>query len=412
MNLFYHLGLWLYRLIARLISPFSAKANLFTQGHNGLISKICDQIDHKKPIVWIHCASLGEFEQGRPIIERYRMKEPNHQILLTFFSPSGYEIKKGDSIADRIFYFPLDTRRNVRRFLDNVQPIKAIFIKYEFWYNYLIALKKRKIPTYIVSATFRSSQPFFKWYGAFFRRMLHTFTLIFVQNEASKTLLNQIDFKNVVVAGDTRFDRVWTQAQLPCSLPIVESFLQASNNEVCVAGSTWPHDESLLYQALLEHKQLKLILVPHEVDPPHIAAIMAQFAPFSPIQYSLSSNLNTFPNNSQVLVIDTIGLLSSLYRFGSIAYLGGGFKDGIHNILEAAVYGVPIIFGPNYKKFNEAVDLVRMGGAISIQKSQELNTQMGLWLTSPQVCADAGRICRGYVEKHIGATEIVLGRIC
>ena len=408
MNLFYHFGLWSYRLIARLITPFYPKAALFSKGHTGLIAHIKSRIDHHAPIVWFHCASLGEFEQGRPIIEAYRIQEPTHKILLTFFSPSGYEVKKESPIADWIFYLPLDTRQNVRRFLDIVQPIKAIFVKYEFWYNYLKALKKRGIPTFMVSATFRPSQPFFKWYGAFFRRMLRTFTLLFVQNQASKELLHRIGFTHVVVAGDTRFDRVWAQAQLPCTQPVVERFLGDSAMDVCVAGSTWPADEALLLQALKAIPSLKIILVPHEVDLLHIAKIMEQFAPFCPTQYSQVIAGNESMAESRVLVIDTIGLLSSLYRFGTMAYVGGGFDAGIHNILEAAVYGIPVVFGPRYKKFNEAVDLIRLGGAHAICTKEELTAQIIQWISDVNTRQEQGATNLHYVQEKVGATQVVM----
>ncbi|MCL2501913.1 MAG: 3-deoxy-D-manno-octulosonic acid transferase [Bacteroidales bacterium] len=417
MNLFYHLGLWLYRLIARLIAPFYLKAAHFNRGHTGLIAHIKSRIDRNAPIVWFHCASLGEFEQGRPVMEAYRNQAPTHKILLTFFSPSGYEIKKQDPIADWIFYLPLDTCRNVRRFLDAVQPHKAIFIKYEFWYNYLKALKKRGIPTYIVSANFWAAQPFFAWYGAFFRRMLRTFTLLFVQNPESKALLNRIGFAHVVVAGDTRFDRVWTRAQSACSLPVVDAFLHNQNpevgsgQEVCVAGSSWPKDESLLWQALKAHPSLKLILVPHEVDAGHIDRIMEQFADFCPLKYSQFSAAEIIPTASRVLVVDQIGLLSLLYRYGSMAYVGGGFEQGIHNILEAAAYGVPVVFGPNHKKFNEALDLIRLGGAHSVRTGQELASCVGRWITDAQVRREEGDICLRYVKEHTGATQIVLQQL-
>ncbi|MCL2728344.1 MAG: polysaccharide pyruvyl transferase family protein, partial [Bacteroidales bacterium] len=309
MNLLYHLGLWLYRLIARLMSPFYAKAALFTKGRNGLISNIKQKVSHDKPIVWFHCASLGEFEQGRPIIEGYKIREPEHKILLTFFSPSGYEVRKEHPVADWVFYMPLDTRRNARRFLDAVQPSKAIFVKYEFWYNFLIALKKREIPTYVVSATFRPSQPFFRWYGAFFRRMLRNFTLLFVQNQASKELLAQIGFNNAVMAGDTRFDRVWAQAQLSCHLPVVEAFCGSDEKQdICVVGSSWAQDEALLLQALKERMSLKLILAPHEIDASRIGHIMEQFASFCPVRYSQASVDKVVPPESRVLVVDTMGL--------------------------------------------------------------------------------------------------------
>ena len=366
---------------------------------------------HDKPVVWFHCASLGEFEQGRPIIEGYRLKQPEHKIVVTFFSPSGYEAKKGDPIAEWIFYLPLDTCQNVRRFLDAVQPAKAIFIKYEFWYNYLTALKRRQIPTYVVSATFRQSQPFFKWYGAIFRRMLSAFTLTFVQNQSSKELLNKISFTQAVVTGDTRFDRVWVQAQRPCSLPIVEAFLNTSPQDVIVAGSTWPKDEELLFKLLYEHKQLKIILVPHEIDQRRITAVMEQFALFSPVQYTQLSGPEMVNHDSRVMVVDTIGMLSSLYRFGSIAYIGGGFDDGIHNILEAAVYGIPVIFGPNYQKFNEACDLLKTGGAFSVKTCLQLKAQIKTFLTIPHLRMKGGEACINYVRTHLGAAKIVLEHI-
>ena len=435
MNPLYHLGLWLYRLVARLISPFHTKAALFSKGHSALIYKMKQQITHECPIVWFHCASLGEFEQGRPIMEGYRLAQPGHKIVVTFFSPSGYEVVKGNPVADWIYYLPLDTCRNVRRFLDTVQPVKAIFIKYEFWYNFLRALKKRGIPTYIVSAAFRPSQPFFRWYGAVFRRMLRMFTWLFVQDGASESLLLQIGVSNVIVAGDTRFDRVWKQSHTPCSLPVVEAFcceVSGGAAWVCIAGSTWPRDEALLLHLLEAHRQVKLILVPHEVDEDHIESIMKLFAPFSPVRYSQLSGAKKvlhgaeivpdgaekvlkdagwIPSGVGVLVVDTIGLLSSLYRYGSMAYLGGGFDHGIHNTLEAAVYGVPVIFGPKYERFNEAVDLVRLGGAYSIRSQQELLAQIGRWLSEPERRTEAGRVCAAYVARHGGATEQVLDAI-
>ena len=415
MNLFYHFGLWLYRLIVRLISPFHEKAACFTKGRNGLIHRIKEQVTCENPIVWFHCASLGEFEQGYPIMEGYRRTHPEHKIILTFFSPSGYEVKKDDRVADWIFYLPLDTRRNARRFLDAVKPAQAIFVKYEFWYNFLITLRKRNIPTYIVSATFHPSQPFFRWYGVFFRKMLRSFTLLFVQDQTSVTLLEQIDVTHVVVSGDTRFDRVLEQAQLPCIQPVIEAFCTLNNGAatqtVCVAGSTWPRDETLLEHLLDVYKEVKLILVPHEVDNARILSVMDQFARFSPVRYSQLSNIESIPIYSKVMVVDTIGLLYQLYRFGSMAYVGGGFEDGIHNILEAAVYGMPVVFGPRYQKFIEAVELVGLGGGFSVKTPQGLAALVGGWLTLPQTCAEAGQICARYVQRQTGATERILSRL-
>ena len=415
MNLFYHFGLWLYRLIVRLISPFHEKAACFTKGRNGLIRRIKEQVSNENPIVWFHCASLGEFEQGYPIMEGYRRIHPEHKIILTFFSPSGYEVKKGDGVADWIFYLPLDTRRNARRFLDAVKPAKAIFVKYEFWHNYLITLRKRNIPTYIISATFHPSQPFFKWYGAFFRKMLRSFTLLFVQDQDSVTLLEQIEVTHVAMAGDTRFDRVLAQAQLPCLQPVIEAFCTLNHTtntqRIIVAGSTWPRDESLLEHLLDAYNEVKLILVPHEVDNVRILSVMDQFARFHPVRYSQLSNIESIPIDSKVMVVDTIGLLFQLYRFGSITYVGGGFEDGIHNIIEAAVYGVPVVFGPRYQKFVEAVDLVGLGGGFSVKTPKALAALVGKWLTLPQTCAEAGQVCARYVQGQIGATKVILSRL-
>ena len=412
MNLFYHIGLWAYRLASCLLAPFYAKAALYHRGHRGLLARISKTIAHDKPVVWFHCASLGEFEQGRPIIERYRERHPDEKILLTFFSPSGYEPRKDYEGADWVFYLPLDTQRNVRRFLDAVQPSKAIFIKYEFWYNFLSALKTRGIPSYVVSAIFRPSQPFFKWYGGFFRRMLSCFSWLFVQDKASLELLQGINIHQVSISGDTRFDRVWEQARRPLPLPQIAAFCRDAG-PVCVAGSTWPHDEAILYQVLQTFPELKIILVPHEVDKPRIARIMEYFASFSPLCFSqISQELpQAFPPSSRVLVVDAMGLLTSIYRFGTLAYVGGGFEDGIHNILEAAVYGIPVLFGPHYQKYNEANELIVLEGAQSISTAKEAISCMRAWLQDPALCQKAGSACADYVCTHIGATEKVLENI-
>ena len=413
LNLFYHIGLWCYRLASCLLAPFYAKAALYHRGHKGLLAKISQTIDHKAPIVWFHCASLGEFEQGRPIIERYRESYPDEKILLTFFSPSGYEPRKNYEGADWVFYLPLDTQCNVRRFLDAVQPSKAIFIKYEFWYNFLRNLKKRGIPTFVVSAIFLPSQPFFKWYGGFFRRMLNCFTRLFVQDEASLALLQSIGIRQAEISGDSRFDRVWAQAQQPKVSPCINAFC-ADGRPVCVAGSTWPRDEAILHEVLQAFPELKIILVPHEIDKPRIAQIVKNFAPFSPMCFSQIHSKNTDPTFSpqnRVLVVDALGWLSSIYSVGNWAYVGGGFEDGIHNILEAAVYGIPVLFGPHYHKYNEAKELIALGGAQSIRTGKEATDCIQTWIHQPLLCQKAGVICADYVRTHIGATEKVLQNI-
>ena len=414
LNLLYHIGLWCYRLASCLLAPFYSKAALYHRGHKGLLAEISQAVDHKAPVVWFHCASLGEFEQGRPIMERYKALYPDEKIFLSFFSPSGYEPRKDYKGADWVFYLPLDTRRNVRRFLDAVQPSKVVFIKYDFWYNFLRGLKKRGIPCYVVSAVFRASQPFFKWYGGFFRRMLGCFTQLFVQDEVSLELLKSIGIHQVTVSGDTRFDRVWAQAQSPLPLPQIAAFCREAG-PICVAGSSWPRDEAMLYQALLAFPELRLILVPHEIDRPRIARIVEHFAAFSPICFSQISQeqlSQAFPAQSRVLVVDAIGLLTSMYRFGNLAYVGGGFEDGIHNILEAAVYGIPVLFGPHYHKYNEARELIALGGAQSICTSKETIACIQAWVQEPLLCQKAGAICADYVRTHIGATEKILQDVC
>ena len=396
-----------------LLAPFYAKAALYHRGHKGLLPKIARAIDHKAPVVWFHCASMGEFEQGRPIMERYRQLYPDEKILLTFFSPSGYEPRKNYEGADWVFYLPLDTLHNVRRFLDAVQPSKAIFIKYEFWYNYLRALKKRGIPTYVVSAVFRPSQPFFKWYGGFFRRMLSCFTRVLVQDEASLDLLQSIGIQQVKISGDTRFDRVWAQAQQPLVPPCVTAFC-ADWQPICVAGSTWPRDEAILREALQAFPELKIILVPHEIDKPRIAQIVRDFDAFAPCCFSQIAHENPEPGflpQNRVLVVDAIGWLSSIYSVGHWAYVGGGFEDGIHNILEAAVYGIPVLFGPQYHKYNEAKELIALGGVHSIRTSPEALKHIQAWMQESSRRQSAGSICADYVRTHIGATEKVLENI-
>jgi 3-deoxy-D-manno-octulosonic-acid transferase len=405
-----------------LLAPFYAKAALYHRGHKGLLPKIVRAIDHKAPVVWFHCASMGEFEQGRPIMERYRQLYPDEKILLTFFSPSGYEPRKNYEGADWVFYLPLDTLHNVRRFLDAVQPSKAIFIKYEFWYNYLRILKKRDIPTYVVSAVFRPSQPFFKWYGGFFRRMLSCFTRVLVQDKASLDLLQSIGIQQVKISGDTRFDRVCTQAQQPKVPACVKAFC-ADERPVCVAGSTWPRDEAILREALRAFPELKIILVPHEVDLPRITQVLLNFTEFSPHWFSqfqsndadqaceLNAVKPVFSPQSRVLVIDAMGWLSSIYSVGNWAYVGGGFEDGIHNILEAAVYGIPVLFGPQYHKYNEAKELIALGGVHSIRTASEALTHIQLWMQESSRRQSAGSICADYVRTHIGATEKVLENI-
>lgn len=359
--------------------------------------------------VWFHCASLGEFEQGRPVMEAYRQAHPDIPLLLTFFSPSGYEIRKNYTGADYVFYLPLDTPLNARRFLNIVQPQCAVFVKYEYWYFFLTALHKRHVPTYLISAIFQPRQPFFKWYGGMYRRILRCYTGLFVQDTPSKELLPPS--LPIMVAGDTRFDRV---LQICSTDRVPDTFKQwvdrtgTSQAPLLVAGSTWPDDEKNLALLLAQKPTLRLVLAPHEIHADHLAQIKRQFAAFDP--FFLSQDPATY--NGRVLIIDCIGLLSSLYRYGTLSYIGGGFNpSGIHNTLEAAAYGQPVLFGPNYQKFREAVDLVDCGAGVSYAQYSELAYAATLWLDQPQQRAAAGAAAGRYVQRKAGATERIMNAL-
>ncbi|MFA7116330.1 MAG: glycosyltransferase N-terminal domain-containing protein [Bacteroidales bacterium] len=411
-------------------SSFIHKAKLFILGRRNVIKNIRKDVKQNredKKIIWIHCASVGEFEQARPIIELIKKDyKKEYKIFLTFFSPSGYELRKDYDLADWIYYLPIDGFINAHRFLRVVKPDIAIFIKYEYWYYYLTTLKRKHIPTYMVSATFRPSQIFFKKTGGLYRKMLRTFKTIFVQDEVSKRLLKRINITNVVVAGDTRFDRVCklsTQPRTPNK--IVETF--KGNKLIFVAGSTWEQDEYNLAEALKAFHYLpkenqgiiceaKAIIVPHEVTPQRIAKCKEIFRLFSPILYSECEKgkayTDTHLDKAQILIVDKVGFLSSLYPYGSFAYIGGGFGAGIHNILEAATYGRPTIFGPNYRKFREARELIRLGGAFSYYFPTDLRAKIADWfITCCNEGSDLSKICTQYIEDKRGASKIIVKAI-
>ncbi len=403
----YNLGIRLYILLVNIVSPFNAKAKLWLNGRKNWRQKVKSAIPKGTDTAWIHCSSLGEFEQGRPLIESLKTRFPNLKIVLTFFSPSGYEVRKNYTGADYIFYLPIDTNRNAKDFIDLINPRMVIFVKYEFWYHYLRNLKKKNIPTYVVSAIFRENQAFFKWYGAWYRQFLLNFEYLFVQNKHSQDLLNRIGIGNVLVTGDTRFDRVARVATEAKTIPFVEQF--CNGEKVIVAGSTWPKDEELLIEYIKqnEHKA-KFIIVPHEIDASHIQSIL-QSLTVEAVLYSHNQNVN--PQNTRVLIVDTIGLLSSIYRYGHIAYIGGGFGVGIHNTLEAATFGLPIIFGPNYHKFQEAKDLITLKAAFSINTFDELLYFLNLLLSDEQSCTQAGSNSKKLVLSGVGATDRILDQI-
>lgn len=407
MRLLYTLFIHLYSLGALLASPFSLQARQWWQGRRHIFAFLKEKCQGKNNIIWIHSASLGEFEQGKPLMERLRKDHPECSILLTFFSPSGYEIRKNEPLADVVAYLPADTLRNVRRFLDIVQPKAAIFIKYEYWFNYMDALHKRHIPFYYISAIYRPTQHFFKWYGGWFVRQLKKCTHFFVQNAISQQLLNSIGIHNVTIAGDTRFDRVYAIAQQDYTLDFAVRF--KGDSQLIVAGSTWEPDEQLLRQVFdAVHDRYKLILAPHMIDNEHIKIIKNIFSDYKVICYSEMEGqpLEDF----QVLIIDTIGLLSKIYKYSDISYIGGAFGKGLHNILEAGVFGVPLFFGPKYSKFNEAVELVSRGGAFSIQTAEEMTTRIQQFSALPEQYRAVCDICRQFVEENLGAVDKIMAK--
>jgi 3-deoxy-D-manno-octulosonic-acid transferase len=406
MKCIYSAGLWIYYLAILTASIFNLKARLWIRGRKRIFRQIQEKVKNG-PLIWIHVASLGEFEQGRPVMEEIRRRYKQYKILLTFFSPSGYEIRKNYSGADYIFYLPLDTQRNARRFVHLVKPAIAIFVKYEFWYHYIHQLHKSKIPVYLISGIFRPDQIFFRRYGSWFRKILGYFNHLFVQTGESLDLLYQITVNNVTLAGDTRFDRVLQIASAAREIPLAASF--KGQGPCLIAGSTWPDDESFLLQFINEYKGgAKFIIAPHEVQEEHIQKITQQLKK-SFVRFSMAGENNMA--DRQVLIIDNIGMLSSLYRYGDIAYIGGGFGKGIHNILEAATFGLPILFGPRYTKFNEAVELIRLGGAVSFAVMADFKANLNRWLDSAEERIQLGKISKDFVHRKAGATNIIVNQL-
>lgn len=400
----YNAGLQLYQAGVRLAAMAGkTKAQRWLNGRQHWQSRMRQAGIGSQPVVWIHAASLGEFEQGRPVLEAIRATWPSYKILLTFFSPSGYEVRKDYKGADFVYYLPLDTQRNARELLDIVQPALAIFIKYEFWYHYLTALHTRNIPTLLVSGIFRKDQVFFKGHGGMFRQLLQQLTHIFVQNDISLQLLQSIGLKNSSISGDTRFDRVFALLSEHTSLPVIESF--AAGSRLVVAGSTWPEDEKVLSGWWKEKaaSDVKLIIAPHEIHDGHIQAIIALFP--EAVKYSAWKAGTT----ANVLIIDNIGMLTALYRYATIAYVGGGLaKGGIHNILEPAVYSKPVIIGPEFRKYFEAVELVAAGGALVVQNDDDLREVMEMLFRDKEAYAQTAAIAGNYVAANTGATQKVL----
>lgn len=403
MSIFYNAGIRGYQLAVRLAAPFNEKAALWVKGRKHIRKQIA-QIQRKgERLVWFHAASLGEFEQGRPVMEALKAAEPSTRILLTFFSPSGYEIRKNYTGADYILYLPSDTPGNARFFVEQLKPDAAVFIKYEFWYNYLHELYKKHIPVYLISAIFRPGQPFFKSWGTLHRRMLGFFNRLFVQDEESVQLLDSIGIRNAQRTGDTRFDRVKQIAGAAKEIEKVKLFCNGQPAVVC--GSTWPPDEDILLDYINnDNSAYKWIITPHEIGESHIKAILEKCKK-KVVRYT---DENASLADYEVLIVDYIGLLSSIYRYGQISYIGGGFGVGIHNTLEAAVYGIPVIFGPKYQKFKEAVSLIREGGAFSISNGEQLREVLDSLIQTPAIAETAGQKAKNYVDSQLGATEVIV----
>ena len=403
----YTLIILFYSLGAHIAALFSKKVRLMIKGQHETFGKLRSEIDPDAHYVWVHAASLGEFEQGRPLIERIRATHPHIKILLTFFSPSGYEVRKNYEGADVICYLPFDTPLNARRFVRLANVKMAFFIKYEFWLNYLYELKRRKVRTFVISAIFRRNSTFFKWYGANWRKALDSFEQMFVQNEESKELLHSIGFDNVIVAGDTRFDRVAELAQAVKPVEIVEKF--KGESKLFVAGSTWGPDEDILQELINDNPEIKFVVAPHEMDEGRINKIIAA-TKAGAMRYTRCDATTDF-GSTQVLILDTIGILSSVYSYAEWSYIGGGFGVGIHNTLEAAVYGMPVAFGPKYRKFKEACDLIALGAGRSVSSAEELKAWFDELKEDGDYLARLSALAKVYVGQHRGVTERIIEKI-
>lgn len=405
MGILYNIGVGCYTLGISLAAYCNHKARLWHDGRKALLSRIEERMAGiTDRVVWIHAASLGEFEQARPIIERIKSEMPDTVVVVTFFSPSGYEIRKNYPLADFVFYLPADTPKNVTRFLDAVHPDIAIFVKYEFWLNYLNELHRRTIPTYLISAIFRPTQIHFRPWGAIWRRALECYSSIFVQDKASERLLQRVGYKRCVVAGDTRFDRVAEIARNAKRIPIIEHF--AMGTPLFVAGSTWGKDEELLIQLINTNPDIRFVIAPHEMDESRMRRLEREIEGGA-VRYTRANESNDF-SNVQVLILDTIGLLSSAYSYARWAYIGGGFGSGIHNTLEAATFGLPIAFGPNYQKFREARDMIELGAATSVTSATELIDWFAIIKDEGEALQKASSSARSYTKEHCGATDTIM----
>ena len=392
MHCLYNIGIRIFGFIIYLAAFFNPKAKQWVNGRKNILEKL-EPADY-----WFHCASLGEFEQGRPIIEAIKKQTPNKKILLSFFSPSGYEVRKNYHFADQVCYLPLDSPKNAKTFIKNVNPEIAIFIKYEFWYNYLIQLDKKGVESYVASSIFRKEQLFFKWYGVWFKNILKTINHFFVQNQESKDLLASIDIKESSITGDTRFDQVIQHVKQAKNIPLIEAF--KGGQQLIVCGSTWPKDEELILKTAQKYTNLKWLIAPHNIQNSKNLARQSKG-----ILYSEATTDNI--KKHSILIIDNIGMLSNIYQYANVSYIGGGFDSGIHNILEAAAFGCPTLFGPKHHKFKEAIDLIKLGGSKSIYNTKTLRNELEYFLTN-----DKNVMIKEYCKTQSGATSLITQKIC
>ncbi|MCU0349578.1 MAG: 3-deoxy-D-manno-octulosonic acid transferase [Flavobacterium sp.] len=407
----YNLVIVLASQLLKLVAVFSPKMRLFVEGRKSVFETLASKIQTSDKTIWFHAASLGEYEQGLPVIEAIKQEFPNHKIVVSFFSPSGYEVRKNNTVADVTVYLPLDSISNAKQFVKLVHPEMVFFIKYEYWPNYLNELKNQNIKTYLISGILRENQAFFKWYGGFYRNALKTFEFFFVQNESSKKLLQSIGFNNVKVSGDTRFDRVVSILERDNSLDFIEEF--QDNKTIIVIGSSWPKDESLLVNYINQSSDdVKFIIAPHNIKQDQIANLKNQIQKKTILFSDVEARLIAPLQENNVFIIDTIGILTKIYSYADIAYVGGGFGNpGVHNILEPATFGVPVIIGPNYSHFAEATALVNMEGCISIQHQTQLNEAFDLLLHNEDERLEKGHICSTFVQMNKGATQTIMNHI-
>ena len=401
----YNIFVFTYTLVIRIASAWNIKAAQWLEGRKNVWRELSATNLANNYTVWIHASSAGEFEQAKPVIDVVKKTFPFCNIIVTFFSPSGYSIGKNYKSIDHTSYLPVDTKENAMGFLEIVKPRLVIFVKYDFWYHYLNTVHSKKIPLLLISAVFRKEQSFFQWYGGFYRKMLYYFNAIFVQDAVSREQLKNHGIENCFVTGDTRFDRVAAIAENFSEIEYIKEFI--GDSKILVAGSTWEQDEELIEQTASETEELKLIIAPHEIHRQHITQTQKRF-PDSVLYSELKNTYST----KKVLIIDNVGTLSRLYKYATITYVGGGFtRDGIHNILEAAVYGKPVLFGPNYKKYREAEDLIEKGGAFSVENNEELKTRIRDLLHQPEAYKKASEASGAYISENKGATEKIMNYI-